>query len=59
MDTACASLPHVLKLYYSEPPTDGLEIVTDKSLWIDGNIMVRPYLFKLIHEDVIFSNMES
>ncbi len=40
VDSACFSLLHVLKLYYAEPPTMGLEIRTDKSISIDNTFMV-------------------
>ncbi len=40
VDSGCASLLHVLKLYYAEPPTKGLKITTDKSLQINNNLMV-------------------
>ncbi len=40
VDSACSSMLHVLKLYYAEPPTIGLKIMTDKSLVIDKRLMV-------------------
>ncbi len=44
LDSACLSLPHVLHLYYAEPPTMALQIKTDKSLIIDAPVLVSPTL---------------
>ncbi len=38
--SACASLQQVLNRYYAEPPTMGLQITTDISLFVDQSIMV-------------------
>ncbi len=40
IDSACASLLHVLMLYFAKPPTKGLEIITDHSLLIDEKMNV-------------------
>ncbi len=40
VDSACFSFLHVLKLYYTKPPTMGLEIRTEKSLFLDKSTMV-------------------
>ncbi len=40
VDSACFSFLQVLRLYYAEPPTAGLEIRTGKSLVIDSKVMV-------------------
>ncbi len=42
--SACFSLLHVLMLYYAEPPTIGLEIRTNKSLFLDKGTIVRLFL---------------
>ncbi len=39
-ETACFSLSHVLRLYYTSPAVKGLEIITDKSLIINYKTMV-------------------
>ncbi len=47
VESACASLPHVLSLYYANPPTMGLMIKTDKSLLIDSKLMVSKFVRKV------------
>ncbi len=47
VDSACFSLLHILKLYYAEPPTMGLEIIVDHSLLVDGKIMVYMFQHKI------------
>ncbi len=39
-ESACASLLHVLMLYFGKPPEMGLEIRTDQSLVIEHNVVV-------------------
>ncbi len=40
-DEACASLRQVLQLYFSEAPAHGLRVITDVSLWISRDLVVR------------------
>ncbi len=54
VDSACFSLLHVLMLYYAEPPTKGLEIMTDKSLFLYKSTMVS-----LTCEHVLINNWQN
>ncbi len=41
VESACFSLLYVLMLYYAQPPTKGLELRIDKSIFVDSSLMVR------------------
>ncbi len=41
--SACASLQQVLSLYYAQPPTKGLQIVTEMSLILDHKVVLSRF----------------